>query len=182
MRTFLIAAIAAIGLALWLNHLGKNLPTALPLGRRVPSAELLLLGAPDSSVDIRDLITRPTVIDVMASWCEPCKMTIAPLERLADSLGRDRLAIVYVAYDGPRDTLLLRWFFRDAKLPIMPPVYVPDGDGFRYRYLANGIPRSYLVTADGTLRWQGLSATLSGKGHMLLDSAGLAVVRSVLGT
>jgi thiol-disulfide isomerase/thioredoxin len=179
-RTFLFSVATALALAFWLNHVGKNRPSALALNVATPHAPLVLLGNPDSSADIRRLIKRTTVIDVMASWCEPCIKTIAPLEHLADSLGRDRFDILYVAYDEPNDTALLGTFFREARVARIPTVYVPDGTAFRERYFAFGIPRSYLVDSVSTLRWQDFSATMSGAGHALLDSAGRAALNEVL--
>lgn len=181
MRTFVIVAIVTVALFFFVSYKADHLPTSLDLGQPVPEATLILAGNEDSTADIRDLVARKaTVIDVMASWCVPCKETIAPLERLVDSIGRDRLQVVYVAYDDPSDTALLDRFFQEAGLAHRPTVYVPDGNDFRYAFFARAIPRSFLVDASSRLRWQRLSSTLSGRGHAILDDEGLRVLRQTV--
>ena len=180
MRVFLIAALVAGVLVAWLTYTSRNLPTALVIGQPVPHAALQLVGRPDSSVDVRALIDRPTIIDAMASWCGPCEQTVAPLERFVDSIGRDKLAILYVTYDGPRDTTAVAEFFTRSRLARRPTVYAADGEEFTQRYVAYGVPRSYLVDRSGALLWQGISSTQSPVGHALLDSAGLAAIHMAL--
>lgn len=76
----------------------------VPVGQPLRSAVLHGLNGPDRP--LAALRGRPLIINVWASWCEPCRAEMASLERLAwRQEGRD-FAIIGISTDDYRDQAL----------------------------------------------------------------------------
>jgi thiol-disulfide isomerase/thioredoxin len=78
--------------------------TEVPVGQPLRDAVLHGLNGPDRP--LAALRGRPLIINVWASWCEPCRAEMASLERLAwRQQGRD-FAIIGISTDDYRDQAL----------------------------------------------------------------------------
>src|SRR5207302_7872041 len=103
----------------------------------------------DGKGDVRltDYRGKPVFVNFFASWCTPC---------------RDELPLLQKAYDGKR-AVVIGVLFRDSKssaedflrgLHVTFPAVEDDG-GIAHAYrvgLKPGLPITFLVGADGTLR------------------------------
>lgn len=182
MRGFL-AVVLLVGIgAVFLERASRSyiMPDTLRLGTPAPDASFRVLGHPDSTVDIADLRGSVVLIDVWASWCEPCKESLPALAELEDSLAGSDFQVLHVTYDAPADSAAVRRFMREAK--VRGAVYFPRGSEFRRRYLAAGIPRAYLLDRTGRVVWQAVGTPLGDEGHLLLTVEGREVLAAALGT
>jgi cytochrome c biogenesis protein CcmG, thiol:disulfide interchange protein DsbE len=140
----------------------------------LPDLSLPCLGAAEgaASVPLRRLTGRPTVVNLWASWCGPCREELPALARLSRAAG-ERLRVVGVAsLDVPTSSVS---FAADSRLPF-PSLQDRDGDlerGLR----RNGLPVTVLVRADGTVAYvyQGAPLTDTTLRELVRDKLGVHV-------
>ena len=113
-----------------------------PADLRGIAAECLADGG---SVDVSRTLEGPVLVNVWATWCEPCKTELPVLDEYAREPGA--LKVVTLAVQSkPADALELL-----AALDVHLPSLI-DGTGAIMKKLhPAAIPASYLVGADGTM-------------------------------
>ncbi|MEU4247920.1 TlpA disulfide reductase family protein [Amycolatopsis sp. NPDC026612] len=105
-----------------------------------------------ASVDVgRALAGAPVLVNVWASWCEPCRTELPVLQEYAKQPGAVRVLGVQVQSPAKDGLDLL------AKLGVhLPSVFDGDGGSGPVRTALNvpsSLPASYLVTARGDVRF-----------------------------
>jgi cytochrome c biogenesis protein CcmG/thiol:disulfide interchange protein DsbE len=143
-------------------------------GQALPDLSLPCLGAAEgaATVPLRRLTGRPTVVNLWASWCGPCRAELPALARLSRTAG-DRLRVVGVAsLDVPANSVS---FAADNRLPF-PSLQDRDGDlerGLR----RNGLPVTVLVRTEGTVAYvyQGPPLTDGSLRQLVRDKLGVHV-------
>jgi cytochrome c biogenesis protein CcmG/thiol:disulfide interchange protein DsbE len=124
------------------------IPSAL-IGRPAPATVLPPLEGLDSpGIDSADFIGKVTLVNVWASWCGPCRDEHPLLEKLAED---PRLQIVGVNYkDQPGNAL--------GFLGQMGNPYAAVGVDGKGRSSIDwgvyGVPETFLVGRDGTIRYK----------------------------
>jgi cytochrome c biogenesis protein CcmG/thiol:disulfide interchange protein DsbE len=108
----------------------------------LPALELTCPGG--GSLDLGRAPGVPTVVNLWASWCGPCREELPVVQQLAEA-GRDRLAVVgVISRDGAPQAAS---FAADAGATF-PSAF--DGDGELMAELGlGGLPYTYLLDADG---------------------------------
>ena len=137
----------------------------------LPDLQLPCLGAVDGApgLPLRRLTGRPTVLNLWASWCAPCRQELPALSRLSRDAG-SRLRVIGIAsQDRPGDATA---FAADAGLPF-PSLQDPTGDLGR-ALRRRGLPLTVLLAADG-------SVMEVYQGRPLTDATLRALVRDELG-
>ncbi len=113
-----------------------------PAGLRGITAECLGDGR---SVDVAKALQAPVLVNMWATWCEPCKTELPVLARYAAEPGAIKVVALGVE-SRPADALELLTALK-VKLPALV-----DEDGVAKRKLhPAGLPASYLVKADGSV-------------------------------
>ncbi|HEX6755782.1 MAG TPA: TlpA disulfide reductase family protein [Mycobacteriales bacterium] len=153
---------------------GPTCPAGGPAGRPAPGPDALpdltlpcLAG--DGTVALRSLAGTPTVLNLWASWCAPCKEELPALAALhSEAAGRLRILGV-ASSDRPAAAAA---YAADARLPFPS---LADQDGQLLRGLGRrGLPVTVLVGADGRVR-------AVYQGPPLTGAALRALVREKLG-
>ncbi|HVO34039.1 MAG TPA: TlpA disulfide reductase family protein [Gemmatimonadales bacterium] len=88
------------------------------------------------------------LLNVWATWCEPCKIEMPSMEQLEKELGPQGLKIVAVSIDegGPD---VVRQFARDYGLTFR---ILHDQSGRIQRiYQTTGVPESFVINRQGTI-------------------------------
>jgi cytochrome c biogenesis protein CcmG, thiol:disulfide interchange protein DsbE len=115
------------------------------------------------TVSVADLRGRPTVVNVFASWCIPCKDEAPVLAAAARSHAG---SVQFVALDYQDYTSDGRRFLRRYGNDFAA---LHDGDGHvAQRWGATGVPETYVLDASGRLvAHQALPVTAADLDHLL---------------
>ena len=144
-----LALAALLGAGVLMNSGKDNSAIPSPLiGKPAPAFDLPVLGDPARRVTDADLRGEPYVLNVWGSWCPECRVEHPVIADLAKS-GRVRV----VGYDY-KDTTedAQRWL---AQFGDPYSVIVADEDGrAAFDWGIYGAPETYLVDADGVVRWK----------------------------
>jgi cytochrome c biogenesis protein CcmG/thiol:disulfide interchange protein DsbE len=143
----LLALAALVGL-LGLFALKRD-PEAKPdalVGQALPHAMLPTLTG-GQALSLRAAVEGPTVVNVFASWCAPCQVEHPQLMRLRENGVR----VVGLAYkDEPVKTEAFLARLGDPFAQVLT-----DRDGRAGIELGiSGVPETFLVGADGVVRWK----------------------------
>jgi len=115
------------------------------VGQRLRNATLQGLNGP--SIPLARLLGRPLLINVWASWCEPCRGEMASLERLAWSPQRGGFSIIGISTDDdPQQPLAL---LQSTHATISQ--YLDGHLEMETMLGASRLPLTVLVGADGTV-------------------------------
>lgn len=140
-------------------------PTTSTAG--LPDLRLTCLGG-GAAVPLRRLTGTPTVVNLWASWCPPCKEELPAFSRLAQDAG-SRLRVLGVASRDRGDEA--EAYAMDAGLPF-PSVQDDAGDLLR-ALRRPGLPVTVFVRGDG-------SVAQVYQGQPLTDATLRALVRTAL--
>lgn len=165
MRTPAAVLLAAVLLAAGCTGDGKDLaaPAPAPTGSVAPPAACPAPGKPSTSASglpdlqlsclggaaaapLRRLTGTPTVINLWASWCPPCKEELPAFARLDRDAG-SRLRVLGVASLDSGDRA--ESYAADAGLPF-PSLQDDPGDLLR-ALRRKGLPATVFVRADGSV-------------------------------
>ena len=101
-------------------------------------------------VELADLRGGPVLLNVWATWCTPCRIETPFFQALHEEFGPRGLQVVGVSVDvrGARRDIdrFLEEFGVEYTIVHDPENRVMD------RYSVPGLPSTYLIDADGTLR------------------------------
>ncbi len=134
--------------------------STVAIGAPAPDyAAVSLDGAPVSLADQREN-GRVVLVNIWATWCKPCRQEIPALDTLYRRHSAAGLVIAGVSIDvqGERDKIAA--FARD--LGASYPLWHDPDDRVSTTFLAIGVPASYLIGRDGTLRWRHVGPVTAG--------------------
>lgn len=165
---FAIVPVLALAAGCGTTSAGGADPDVTPPGAREPAARLsvpaldgdgtLAVGAPNA---------RPTVVNMWASWCGPCKEEMPAVQRFADA--NPGVRVVGIAVDDSPDAA--RDFAREVGVTF--PLGVDEDDAVGDGYGVTGLPTTLVLDRSGRLAatWAGpvteaelgrLTASLAG--------------------
>lgn len=139
-----LAALVAL-LALGLRQpRAADAPPASPLiGRPAPALDLPLLDEPGRRFDPRAVAGRVWVLNVWASWCEPCRREHAQLLRLQ----REGVALVGLNY---KDTAGAAWLAEQGNP--FAQVLLDSRGRTALDWGVHGVPETFLIDRQGRVR------------------------------
>ncbi|MGJ4884943.1 MULTISPECIES: TlpA disulfide reductase family protein [unclassified Bradyrhizobium] len=135
---------------------GRHQLTLLRPQQSLPALRLFRLDG--GTLDLAALRGAPIVLNFWASWCTACRIELPELDRLARSVGRERLHVVAVSEDrSDRDSV--GRFVRSLRLTSLPICLDPngyvaqsgDGRGRPAPFTLYGMPITYLISASGLI-------------------------------
>ena len=123
------------------------LPSPL-IGKPAPAFALPVLHEPARTVRLQDLRGQPFLLNVWGSWCVECRVAHPVLTRFAET--RRVRVVGYNWKDEPADAL--RWL---AQFGNPYWVVLSDVEGrAAIDWGIYGAPETFLVDADGIIRWK----------------------------
>ena len=127
-------------------------PSRVEIGREAPTYAARSLAG--DSVSLALLRGKPVLLNVWATWCLPCKEEIPYLESLHGKHAAQGLQIIGVSVDARGDEQRINEFAKDFSMTY--PIWRDPDERVNSRFLAIGVPSTYLIDRDGVLRWKHL--------------------------
>jgi thiol-disulfide isomerase/thioredoxin len=127
------------------TKLGEFVPSSPPY----PAPAISLSDTSGQSVELADLRGKLVLVNLWATWCEPCLREMPSLERLQSRLG-DRIAVLAVSEDRGGDKIVAPFIaklgLKSVKIYIDPKSEVGHALGVR------GLPTSFVIDREGKVR------------------------------
>ena len=140
-----IALVALLAIGLQLNP--REVPSPL-IGKPAPRFELPLLQQESKTFASREMLGKVWLLNVWASWCEPCLQEHPVISALAKTLPAPVVGLNYK--DARSDAL--PWLKRNGD-PFFLTVY--DGSGrIGIDYGVYGVPETYVIDKKGIIRYK----------------------------
>lgn len=131
---------------------GADMPDRAKLGEFVPFAQassapaITLTDADGKTAELSDFRGKPVVINLWATWCEPCLREMPSLERLQSRLG-NRIAVLAVSEDRGGSAAVEPFI---AKLGLkLVKVYLDPKSQVGHAFGVEGLPTSIVIDRDG---------------------------------
>ncbi|MCA9660664.1 MAG: TlpA family protein disulfide reductase [Myxococcales bacterium] len=102
--------------------------------------------------DLAALRGKVVLLNVWASWCEPCKEELPTLADLYRERGHEGLVVVGVSIDAKRAEGMVRALVREHRVPY--PVILDTQSTIVPKLKVSGYPTTVLIGRDGALRWR----------------------------
>ena len=142
----IFAALVAL-LAVGLTRDPREVPSPL-IGKPAPQFELPLLQQEGKTFSSKTMAGKVWLLNVWASWCEPCLQEHPVISALAKTLPAPVVGLNYK--DARKDAL--PWLERNGN-PFFLTVY--DGTGrIGIDYGVYGVPETYVIDKKGVIRYK----------------------------
>lgn len=127
----------------------RHMPPAAGPGNTAPRFVAATLGDPPRERTLDDYAGHPVLVNVWATWCDPCRDEMPSLERLyRDYQGRG-LRIAAVSIDDPGNEQLVRDFTSENRLTF-DILHDPKAAIMRL-YQVRGVPETFLISRRGEI-------------------------------
>jgi DsbE subfamily thiol:disulfide oxidoreductase len=107
----------------------------------------------DERLSTADLRGSILVINVWATWCEPCRRELPAFARVAEDYAGRGVRFLGINYQDDR-AAAAAWIERDYALPY-PSIYDRSGESAAALGFP-GLPDTFFVDEDGTMRFRAL--------------------------
>lgn len=111
------------------------------------------------SVSIAEFRGKVVLLNVWATWCHPCREEIPYLQSLYEEHGARGFVVAGVSVDTYGQDSDVRAFTQDFGMTY--PIWRDPDERIQALYLAFGVPSTYLIDRQGTLRWKHLGIVRS---------------------
>jgi thiol-disulfide isomerase/thioredoxin len=146
-----VAIVVVIGAVVWVV-VGRQHPTQVsgPIAMNTPLPSLVGTTLDGAALDSATFRGRPTVINAWATWCGPCEQEQPALVSLAKRYGA---RVRFVGIDFNDDAAAARrWVGPQYHVPY-PSLSDPSGRTAHLLKYPLGLPDTFVVDADGVIRW-----------------------------
>jgi cytochrome c biogenesis protein CcmG/thiol:disulfide interchange protein DsbE len=146
-RTFAIFMAVLALIALLGFGLATKSKDALAVGQALPANDLPALEG-DKSGSIDDYRGRWVLVNVWASWCDPCRAEAPDLQRFYEQHKRDGFEVLGIDTQDASDEALA---FADEFGLTYPQLHDGSGDYAEQELHTTGVPENFLINPDGEI-------------------------------
>ena len=145
---FIVVALvaAAFGVYFRASHTDSKLPFARA-GRPKPLPELRFNDADGKAHTLADFRGKVVLLNIWATWCEPCREEMPALDRLQAKLGGERFQVVALSVDQ-QGASIARKFYAQVGIKALP-LYIDPTAKAAFTLDAAGLPATLLVDRQG---------------------------------
>ncbi len=112
-----------------------------------PAPEIAFADGSGAQRSLADFRGRLVLVNLWATWCEPCIREMPSLDRLQAALPDKDLAIVLISQDRGGDKVVAPFF---EKLGLKLKTYLDPKSSVGHAFEVHGLPTSILVDRDGS--------------------------------
>jgi len=159
-------------LAAGVHFLGDEL-FPVSVGSKAPPIEGITLDGKRTPKSLADYSGKVVLLNVWATWCEPCRVEMPSIEKLHKEFGTQGLAVVAISVDDPGAETRILDFVKEYGLTF-EVLHDPKQVTTRH-YQITGYPETVIIARDGTIRRK-----LIGAANWSSD-ANRALIRELLG-
>ncbi len=145
---------------------------SVAVGKAVP--EYRAVSVDGDSVSLASQRGKVVLFNVWATWCHPCRDEIPELLVLYDKYKTRGLEVVGVSIDANGSEDAIRSFMKDFRMTY--PVWRDPDERVSTEVLVVGVPATFLIDRNGTLRWRKTGPIQPG------DSSLTAAIEQALGS
>jgi cytochrome c biogenesis protein CcmG/thiol:disulfide interchange protein DsbE len=142
-----IGALAVIGL-LGFGLISKG-EDALAVGETLPATELPALEGPETG-SIDDYRGQWVLVNVWASWCDPCRTEAPDIQRFYEQHKKDNFEVLGIDTQDASDEGLA--FVKEFGLTY-PQLHDGSGDFAKGELHTTGVPENFLVDPEGKVAY-----------------------------
>ena len=167
-----IVLLLAVVLSAGVHFLGDEL-FPVSVGSKAPPIEGVTLDSAKREKSLADYKGKVVLLNVWATWCEPCRVEMPSIEKLHREFGPRGLAVVAISVDDPGAESRILDFVKEFGLSF-EVLHDPKQVTTR-NYQITGYPETFLIARDGVIRKKLIGASdWSSEGNR-------ALVRELLG-
>lgn len=145
-----IVAVLGIGLFIGSRLMGDEFYD-VRVGKEAPGFNAVDMSKTDGSLKtLSDYRGKVVLLNIWATWCEPCRREMPSMEAVHKALESRGLAVVAVSIDGPNMEDAIREFVKEYDLTF--DVLYDRTELFRALYRYTGVPETYVIDRGGTVR------------------------------
>ena len=123
---------------------------------------------------LADYADKVVLLNVWATWCEPCRVEMPSIEKLHREFGPLGLSVIAVSVDDAGMERRILEFVRELGLTF-EILHDPSQD-IKAKYQIAGYPETFIIARDGTIRKKVIGAADWS------SEANRALIRQLLGT
>lgn len=149
---FLIGCLATIGCTAGSEtKTGKTINDGrVEVGAPAPAYAAVSLDG--DSVSLAGQRGKVVLLNIWATWCHPCRTEIPELRGIHAKYKDRGLELVGVSVDSDGTDEAIRSFMQDFEMTF--PVWRDPEERISTRFLAVGVPATFLIDREGILRWR----------------------------
>ena len=151
MRAVVVLGVALLGVAC---SRGDGTQAAasdrVEVGAPAPAYAAVALNG--DSVSLASLRGTVVLFNIWATWCHPCRAEIPELRALHEKYRSRGLELVGVSVDADGTDDAIRSFMQEFRMTY--PIWRDPDERVSTRFLAVGVPATFLIDRDGVLRWR----------------------------
>jgi peroxiredoxin len=145
----IVLAVIVIGLFAGERALHKEIFPVV-VGSRAPDFHAFTLDSVPREKSLADFRGQVVLLNVWATWCEPCRVEMPSIERLHERYGPKGLKIVAVSIDDPGTDAQIRAFTRTFRLTF--EILHDPKNRITEEYGLGGYPETFVLGRDGIIR------------------------------
>jgi len=151
------AIVTVLGGALWFgSYQLKDELVGVNVGSKAPTFSGATMDLPAKSKSLADYKGQVVLLNVWATWCGPCRTEMPSIEALHKAMGPKGLHVVAVSIDDPGKADDIRKFLKDFNLTF--EVLHDSTQAIQGAYQTTGVPETFIIAADGTIRKKVIAA------------------------
>lgn len=143
------------------------------VGSQAPAFEGVTLDGAKRTKTLSDYRDRVVLLNVWATWCEPCRVEMPSIEKIHREYGPQGLSVVAVSVDDPGAERRILDFTKELGLTF--EVLHDARQATTRNYQITGYPETFVIARDGTIRKKVIGASDWS------SDANRALVRELLG-
>ena len=144
-----VVCVLAVALVAATHYLGDELfPVAV--GSPAPPIVAATLDQPKRELTRTDYEGKVVLLNIWATWCEPCRVEMPSIEKLYRDFGPQGLVVLGVSVDDPGAENKIREFVKEYGLTF--PILHDPKQVTKTNYQVTGFPETFIIGREGTIR------------------------------